>query len=154
PIPVGGLLGRWSEDRGTNPHVPDGGRRALGQTIHCDRRLWPVKMVVFGASGAGGAGATRMLSGGGEWDLVAVSRRPPLHAAGAQVVALDLTDRGACERVLSEMTDVTHMTYAAVSENPGLVEGWVSRDQMQRNFAMLRNAVEPLETVAKNLEHI
>src|SRR5260370_41291272 len=34
------------------------------------------------------------------------------------------------------------------------MEGWRDREQMQTNLTMLQNLFEPLEAVAKNLQHV
>jgi nucleoside-diphosphate-sugar epimerase len=52
------------------------------------------------------------------------------------------------------MDDVTHVVYAAVNEKPGLMDGWLDREQMQTNLVMLQNLFEPLEPAAKNLQHV
>jgi hypothetical protein len=52
------------------------------------------------------------------------------------------------------MDDITHVVYAAVNEKPGLMDGWLDREQMQTNLAMLQNLFEPLEAAAKNLRHV
>ena len=52
------------------------------------------------------------------------------------------------------MSDVTHFAYAALSEKPGIFEGWVDRAQMEVNLSRLRNLFDPLEAAAKNLWHV
>jgi nucleoside-diphosphate-sugar epimerase len=48
---------------------------------------------------------------------------------------------------------VTHLVYAALYEKPGLVPGWLERDQMETNLAMLRNCLEPLLD-RRSLRHV
>lgn len=113
------------------------------------------KVLVVGASGVVGQAVLRHFAGLPGWDTVAVSRRPPVNVPDSvQHVAVDLTDRVACESLFGSLSDVTHVVYAAVYEKPGLVGGWVDHDQMQTNLAMLRNVVEPLERAARGLSHI
>ena len=112
------------------------------------------KVLIAGASGLIGYSAVRHFSQLDDWDVVAVSRRAPLAAGRAKFVSVDLLDAARCREVFSQMPDVTHVAYAAVNEKPGLLQGWLERDQMERNLAMLRNLFEPLEAAAKNLRHV
>ena len=113
------------------------------------------KLLVAGASGLVGFAAVRHFSKFDDWDVVAVSRRPPSSShVRAEFIPLDLLDRDRCAEAFSRMTDVTHVVYAAVNEKPGLLPGWMDREQMRRNLAMLENLFEPLERAAKNLQHV
>lgn len=113
------------------------------------------KILVAGASGLVGFAAVRHFSKLENWDVVGVSRRAPSSSSvRAEFISVDLLDRDRCAEVFSRMTGVTHVVYAAVNEKPGLLEGWLEREQMRKNLAMLENLFEPLERAAKNLEHI
>ncbi|TMM03165.1 MAG: NAD-dependent epimerase/dehydratase family protein [Actinobacteria bacterium] len=113
------------------------------------------KVLVAGASGLIGHAAVNEFARRGDWDVVGVSRRTPGDVDGATLLSVDLMDPGACRRVFGAMSDVTHLVYAALYEQPGrLLEGWLEREQMERNDAMLRNLFEPLAAAAANLEHI
>jgi nucleoside-diphosphate-sugar epimerase len=112
------------------------------------------KVLIAGASGLIGYAAVRHFSKLADWDVVAVSRRAPATAGRAVFLSVDLLDAKRCREVFQPMSDVTHVVYAAVNEKPGLIEGWLEREQMERNLSMLRNLFEPLETVAKNLRHV
>ena len=52
------------------------------------------------------------------------------------------------------MSDVTHLVYAALQENPGLFAGWLDDELMERNAAMLRNLFEPLSRAGTGLRHV
>ncbi len=112
------------------------------------------KVLVAGASGLVGHAAMEEFAARPGWGVVGVSRRKPADVAGAEFVSVDLTDAPACERVFSEMSDVTHVVYAALQEEPGLMPGWLDPGLMDRNAAMLRNLFEPLSRVAEGLEHV
>ena len=112
------------------------------------------KILVAGASGLVGYAAVRHFSQLPDWDVVAVSRRAPENQEGASFISVDLTDTARCAEVFSHMSDVTHVVYAAVNEKPGLIEGWRDKQQMQLNRSMLVNLFEPLEKVAKDLQHV
>jgi nucleoside-diphosphate-sugar epimerase len=87
--------------------------------------------------------------------VVALSRRTPPSADGRRVrhLPLDLTDEAACRGALTQLADVTHLVFAAVAEQPGLVAGWRDAAQMQLNLAMLRNLLDPLSEGGR-LEHV
>ncbi|MDY0748059.1 SDR family oxidoreductase [Paucibacter sp. R3-3] len=111
--------------------------------------------VVVGASGIVGQAVLRAFAETPGWDAVGVSRRLPVNVPlHARHVSVDLTDRDACASVFGAMKDATHLVYAAVNEKPGLVAGWVDRDQMQLNLGMLRNVLEPLQANARGLRHV
>ena len=112
------------------------------------------KVLVAGSSGLVGHAAVRHFAQLPDCEVVAVSRRTPEAVSGARFISLDLLDKRRCAEVFSAMADVTDLVYAAVNEKPGLLEGWLDREQMQTNLAMLRNLFEPLEAVAKGLRHV
>jgi nucleoside-diphosphate-sugar epimerase len=112
------------------------------------------KVLIAGASGLVGYAAIRHFGGKPDCDVVALSRRAPDNTHGARFVPLDLTDAAACERFAADQSDVTHLIYAALHEQPGLVAGWREREQIETNDRMLRNLLDPLERHAKNLRHV
>jgi nucleoside-diphosphate-sugar epimerase len=77
---------------------------------------------------------------------VALSRRTPEVDSTRRFrhLSVDLRDREGAARALAGAGEVTHLVYAALYEKPGLVPGWLERDQMDTNLAMLRNCLEPL----------
>ena len=112
------------------------------------------KILVAGASGLVGYGAVRHFAKLPDWEVIAVSRRAPAPVQRARFVSVDLFDANRCREVFGQMSDVTHLAYAALSEKPGIFEGWVDRAQMEVNLTMLRNLFDPLEAAAKNLRHV
>lgn len=116
------------------------------------------KVVVTGASGLVGSAAIRHFASLGDWDVVGVSRRLPAnlgpYADRVEHVSVDLTDAERCAAVFGQMSDVTHVIYAAVYEKDDVVDGWQAADQMQTNRSMLVNLFEPLEAAAGGLEHV
>lgn len=110
-------------------------------------------VLVAGASGVVGLAALRHFAARDDFDVIGLARRPR-QVDGAEVVALDLDDRAACEAAVRErFTGVTHLVYAALYEKPGLFAGWYERDQMQRNLDMFANLLDPLVAHAR-LEHV
>ena len=59
-------------------------------------------------------------------------------------MSVDLRDDEAARAAFEPLTDITHIAYTALHEKPELVAGWSSKDQIETNNAMLRNAVEPI----------
>jgi nucleoside-diphosphate-sugar epimerase len=113
------------------------------------------KVLVAGASGLLGVAAIeRFLSAG--WEVIGVSRRKPELSSGRDIefLSVDLRDEAASHAALERQTDVTHIAYAALHEEPELVAGWSSKPQIETNTAMLRNVVEPIVHNASDFQHI
>jgi nucleoside-diphosphate-sugar epimerase len=112
-------------------------------------------VLIAGASGVSGQAALEHFAGLGDWEVIAVSRRLPDVPAGRwRHLSVDLLDEAACRAAFSDLSDVTHVVYAALFEKPGLAAGWRERDQMDANLAMMRNLMEPLLAAAKGLRHV
>lgn len=111
------------------------------------------KVLIAGASGLVGQAAVRNFASLPDWDVVAVSRRRPVHAESVEWLPLDLNDPIECTRALSSLCDVTHVVYAALFETPGLSSGWFDEDVIHRNESMLQNLVEPLLATA-DIRHV
>jgi nucleoside-diphosphate-sugar epimerase len=113
------------------------------------------KVLITGASGLLGVAAIeRFLSAG--WEVVGVSRRKPELFSGRDIefVSVDLRDEAASRAAFASLTDVTHIAYAALAEEPQLVAGWSSKAQIDTNNAMLRNVVEPIVSNASHFRHV
>jgi nucleoside-diphosphate-sugar epimerase len=113
------------------------------------------KVVIFGALGLVGRSVIQALEGRTDWDVIGISRRAPDFATRARFVALDLTDRTACMRVLgaTPFADVSHVVYAALYEEPELVAGWRDARQIATNTAMFANALDVLAKLP-SLRHV
>jgi nucleoside-diphosphate-sugar epimerase len=109
---------------------------------------------VAGASGLVGHAAVRLFASLPDYEVVAISRRAPDPVPGAKFISADLLDQRKCAELFSQMDDVTQVVHAAVNEKPGLMNGWLDREQMQTNLVMLQNLFEPLEPAARNLQHV
>jgi nucleoside-diphosphate-sugar epimerase len=113
------------------------------------------KVLVTGASGLLGVAAIeRFLSAG--WEVIGVSRRKPELFSGRDIefLSVDLQDEAASRAAFEPLTDVTHIAYTALHEQPELVAGWSSKSQIETNNAMLRNVVEPILANASHFQHI
>jgi nucleoside-diphosphate-sugar epimerase len=113
------------------------------------------KIVIVGASGLVGFEAVRHFECLPGWEVVAISRRKPAGIGSAQHISVDLTDAKRCREVFSQLSDVTHVAYAAVHELPGnIVQGWQAKEQMDTNLTMIQNFFDPLEKAAAKLKHV
>ena len=113
------------------------------------------KVLIAGASGLLGVAAIeKFLSAG--WEVVGVSRRKPELLSGRDIefVSVDLRDEAECRAVFASLTDVTHIAYTALHEQPQLVSGWSSRAQIDTNNAMLRNVIDPIARNAPHFQHV
>src|SRR5579863_6169781 len=106
----------------------------------------PKRVLVAGASGVIGAGAVEHFGRLPGWQVIALSRRPPVVSPDCAFshVAVDLGDQAACARALATLPPITHLVYAAVKEAPGLTTGWRDRDLIAANGQMFANLIEPL----------
>ncbi|MCW1431711.1 NAD-dependent epimerase/dehydratase family protein [Novosphingobium sp. JCM 18896] len=103
------------------------------------------RVAIAGASGVIGCAAVEACAAAG-FEVLAISRRAPAVAEGTAFthLSLDLTDTAACTQMCREHGPVTHLVYAAVSEQAGLVAGWSDTAQIARNAAMFTNLAAPL----------
>ena len=115
----------------------------------------PGKVLITGASGLLGTAAAESFLDAG-WEVVGVSRRKPELPSGREITSLsvDLRDPHASRAAFEPLTDVTHIAYAAIHEEPDLVAGWSSTDQIETNNTMLRHVVEPIARHAPGLRHV
>lgn len=111
------------------------------------------KVLVVGASGLVGSAMVNHLRTAG-CETVAVSRRAPEDTDGVQFVSADLFDDDGCTQLFGQMTDVTHLVYAALYERPTLVSGWSDDDQIRINERMFRNVLDPLISASGALRHV
>jgi nucleoside-diphosphate-sugar epimerase len=111
-------------------------------------------ILIAGASGVVGLAATEYFAALPDWQVMALSRRPVSLPEGVIHVPVDLCDLRACESAASNLTNVTHVLFAALYELPELVAGWRDPRQMKVNDAMLRNLLDALTPKAKGLRHI
>lgn len=112
-------------------------------------------VLVLGASGVVGFSALEQFLQEG-CDVISVSRRAPELTAHERLrhLSIDLRDEQASREAFSELSEVTHVVYAALYEKAGLIAGWSEMDQMETNLQMMRNVMEPLCEAAKSLRHV
>ncbi len=112
------------------------------------------KVLVAGATGLVGYAAMRHFAAEPGCEVLALSRRRPDETYGARWLPLNLSDKAACGALAGEFAGITHLVYAALYEQPGLVAGWREEEQIRTNEAMLSNLFEPLHKAAKGLRHV
>lgn len=114
-------------------------------------------VLIAGATGLIGEAALRHFASADQWQVIALSRRRPepvCDRASYRHVHADLRDAASCRNACTDFSKVTHLVYAAVAEQPGLVAGWHDTEQMQINLSMLQNLLAPLRAAAPNLQHV
>ena len=113
-------------------------------------------VLIAGGSGVVGFSALEEFLADDHWDVVNVSRRRPETKSKRPFrhLSADLRNADQCKETLGKLRGVTHVVYAALYEKPGLIAGWMERDQMETNLQMLRNTIEPLSIGTNELEHV
>ncbi|KIY01809.1 uncharacterized protein Z520_01947 [Fonsecaea multimorphosa CBS 102226] len=111
------------------------------------------QILVTGATGVVGRSAMQFYGERG-YNVIAVSRRKPLNTYGASWHSLDLSDEAACKALLSPLTGIVQIVFAALHEEPNLVAGWLQKQHIDRNGLMLRNTVEAVAPYAKGLRNV
>ncbi len=102
------------------------------------------KVLVVGALGVVGRAAVERFAGRAHVEVVALARRAPDFAPGATWISADLRDAEATRGALAAHTDVTHLVYAALNEQPDLLQGWRAQENVDLNTAMLRHTLDAL----------
>ncbi|WP_394839134.1 SDR family oxidoreductase [Pendulispora rubella] len=105
--------------------------------------------LVVGAQGVIGGNLIEHLATLEDWEVIGLSRRPATSSRPkVKHISVDLLDPKDCRAKLSELTDVTHVFYAAYQDRPTWAE------LVPPNLAMLVNVVDAIEPVARRLQHI
>lgn len=104
--------------------------------------------LVVGAQGVIGRNLVEHLATLPDWRVVGLSRRGGNDTTRVRHVAVDLLDAGDTRAKLAELTDVTHVFYAAYQDRPTWAE------LVAPNLAMLVNVVDAIEPVARDLQHV
>ncbi len=113
------------------------------------------KILIAGASGVVGTSSVEAFANDG-WDVIALSRRKPEISTGANFTHLqvNLFDPEECSAAIGAIDGISHVVFAALSESPGLVEGWFDPVQMNLNLGMLQNCLNPILAKRSSLQHI
>lgn len=103
--------------------------------------------LILGGTGITGRALAAHLSSSPDWDVVSVSRGGTGDQSGVRYLAADLNDPAACKSVLADLSETTHVFYAAFANAPTFVQ------QCPPNAAIFRNALHAVASLPK-LEHI
>ncbi len=104
--------------------------------------------LVVGAQGVIGRNLTEHLLQLGNWNIIGLSRRASPDRERLRNIVVDLLDPADCQSKLRELTEVTHIFYAAYQDRPTWAE------LVAPNKLMLQNLLESVEPIASGLEHI
>jgi nucleoside-diphosphate-sugar epimerase len=104
--------------------------------------------LVVGARGVIGGNLVRHLRELDGWEVIGLSRRGGESARSVRHVSVDLLDRQDAGSKLAELTDVTHVFYAAYQDRSSFAE------LVEPNQRMLVNALQAIEPVAPRLRHV
>src|SRR5437016_5151114 len=102
------------------------------------------KVLVVGALGVVGRAAMERFAARHDMQVVGLARRTADFAPEAAWVSADLRDREATQAALAPHRDATHVVYAALNEQPDLVQGWRDTANVALNTQMLRNLLDAL----------
>ncbi|GAA4856096.1 SDR family oxidoreductase [Paenibacillus vulneris] len=104
--------------------------------------------LVVGANGVIGRNLIDHLTELPDWDIIGLSRRGGESSGKVRYVAVDLLDEADTRDKLSDLSQVTHIFYAAYQDRPTWAE------LVAPNLAMLVNVVNAIEPIAPGLQHI
>lgn len=110
------------------------------------------KVLVVGALGMVGRAVMERFAGRADVQALGLARRAADFAPDAIWLRADLQDAAATRAALAPHRDITHVVYAALHEQPNLVQGWRSADNMALNTHMLAHTLDALDGAA--LQHI
>lgn len=111
-------------------------------------------LLVAGATGIVGRGVIKHVHNLQDWSLISLSRSYPGADWPCPHRSIDLSDPESCRKSAAQLADVTHVVYAALREQPAVVDGWIEAEQVEANLQMLRNLIETLEAQAPGFRHI
>jgi nucleoside-diphosphate-sugar epimerase len=112
----------------------------------------PKKAVVVGSLGVIGRYVVDKLIRDSDWEVVGLSRRSQPNTTRYRHISVDLLDREDTARKLGELTDVTHVCYAAFAASPGNASNFAANVAPNRD--MLMNSITALNRVAPDLERV
>lgn len=104
--------------------------------------------LVIGARGVIGGNLVAHLEGLEGWRAIGVSRRGGEATAKVRHLAVDLLDADATRRAFADLSEVTHVFYAAYQDRPTFAE------LVEPNQRMLVNSLQAIEPAAAGLRHV
>jgi nucleoside-diphosphate-sugar epimerase len=104
--------------------------------------------LIAGAHGVIGRNLAAHLNSLEDWDIIGLSRRGGETEGRIRYIAVDLQDKDDTFNKLHHLTEITHIFYAAYVD----AASWA--ELVPPNLAMLKNLVEVIDPIAKDLQHI
>lgn len=104
--------------------------------------------LVVGGQGVIGRNLVTHLATLPDWEVIGLSRRGGEPEGNVHYRAVDLLDRDACREKLNNLTQITHIFYAAYQDRPTWAE------LVPPNLAMLVNVIDAIEPIAPRLQHV
>lgn len=108
--------------------------------------------VVVGALGVIGRYIVERLLKEDDWSVVGLSRRPADAAPRYRHISIDLLDRRSTAATLSDLSEATHVFYAAFQPAAGAAAGYASNIAPNRD--MLVNAVTAIDAASRALRRV
>ena len=109
----------------------------------------PKTALVAGATGATSKRLLEALAADPDWSMVGLSRNPPEGSGQLSFVAADMSDPESCKRALRDCGEITHIFYTARAKH-----GETAVESVEDNVALLRNVLDAVEPIARNLRHV
>ncbi len=110
------------------------------------------KAVVVGALGVIGRYIVERLLEERDWQVIGLSQRTKLDGPRYRHIAVDLLDAEDTKRKLDELTDITHLFYAAFQATPGSASNFASNTGPNRE--MLVKSVTAIDRAASHLKRV
>ncbi|MCF0051140.1 SDR family oxidoreductase [Dyadobacter sp. LJ53] len=104
--------------------------------------------LVAGANGIIGENLIQYLAALPDWEVIGLSRRGGKGTGKISYISVDLLDMNDVEVKLADLSQVTHVFYAAYQDRPTWAE------LVAPNLSMLTNLVEVIEKVSPKLAHV
>jgi nucleoside-diphosphate-sugar epimerase len=105
--------------------------------------------LVVGGSGVIGRNLANYLAKQSDWNTIAVAREiESVLPSNVKWVSMDLLDQADVAKKIHELQEVTHVFYAAYIPKPTFAE------EVEPNLLMLKNILQAIQPVAKNLTHV
>jgi len=108
--------------------------------------------VVIGALGVIGRYIVEKLAALPDWQVVGLSRRAGTPGPGVRYISVDLLDPEDVAAKLPELTDATHVFYAAFQASTGEAASYASN--IAPNLEMLANSVGTIDAAARALRRV
>jgi nucleoside-diphosphate-sugar epimerase len=104
--------------------------------------------LVAGGAGVIGRNLVNYLAGQAGWEVIGLSRNKPELGKKVRWSQIDLLDQSEVAAKIGDLSEVSHVFFAAYQPRPTYAE------EVKPNLEMLRNLLAPLQPAAHNLERI